>query len=123
MASIWKVGSADVYVDEWEESKDPIIVEHNPINGNNSYYHLVSTPDDLITIAGHVVGRSHVSSLRSEVGSLITLISDDGGPAVSGITMLFDNYKVKRLMSNCQTIDTTLPTDSPVHRVTITLRR
>lgn len=123
MASIWKVNGGDIYVDEYKEGIKPRVAEHNPINATNSYYHKIYVPDDVITIAGHVVGKTHLTTIKGGVGDLVTLVSDSGGPASGGMTMLLEDYNAQRLISVCQTIDTTQDEDAPIFRVTLILRR
>jgi hypothetical protein len=123
MASIWKINGADIYVDEDKEGIHPHIVEHNPINSVNSYYHKVFTPDDKITFAGTVVGKSHMNLIRSGVGNVVNVITDDGGIAPSGINLMFLEFDYARLDQCGQTVDQTQAGDAPLYRVTVLMRR
>ncbi len=123
MSSIWKLNGADFYVDADKEGMSPHIVEHNPINSTNSYYHLVFTPDDEISLGGHVVGKAHMNLIRSGVGGVVELITDDGGIAPGGMNILFLKYDYDRLDQCGQTIDQTQAGDAPIYKVTVLLRR
>ncbi len=120
MASIWKLNGGDIYVDDYKKTKNPTIAELNPINSTNSVYHFIFEPDDEIIINGHVVGDSHLSTIESGIRTLVTLITD---LLPGGITVLLKELSIERLNISCQTIDSTLDGDSPVYRVTATLRQ
>jgi hypothetical protein len=119
-ASIWKLNGANIYVNEYTESIDPTIAELNPINSTDSVYHFIFTPDDSIEIQGYVIGSGYIGIMEAGVGGLVTLITD---LKPAGVTVLFDNIKVTRVMSACQLIDTTQSTLAPVYQVTCSLRK
>lgn len=119
MSSIWKLNGQDVYVDEYENEISPSVAELNPINSSSSTYHYIFTPDDNISVRGHVIGSGRITLIEAGVGSTVTLISD---LIPGGITVLFESWSYERLPTTCQNIDGTLPTDAPVYRITATLR-
>jgi hypothetical protein len=123
MSSIWKLNGADFYVDADKEGISPHIVEHNPINSTNSYYHKVYVPDDEISLGGHVVGKTHLNTIRDGVGEIVELITDTGGIAPSGTNIMFLKFDYDRLDQCNQTIDTQQAGDAPVYKVTVVLRR
>lgn len=120
MSSIWKLNGEDVYVDEYESELAPVVAELNPINSTSSTYHYIYTPDDNITVRGHVIGSGVIANIEDGVGGTVTLISD---LLPGGVTVLFENWTYERLPSTCQHIDISLPTDAPVYRITATLRQ
>lgn len=120
MASIWKLNGGDIYVDSYKKSHNPTIAEHNPINTTEStIYHFVFEPDNEIVIEGHVVGDTHLGTIEGGIRTNVTLITD---LLPGGITVLLQKLEVTRLNISCQTIDSTLTGDSPVYKVTATLR-
>ena len=123
MASIWKLNGADFYVDQDKEGITPHVVEHNPINSTNSYYHKVFVPDDEVTLGGHVIGKAHMNLMRSGVGNDVSLYTDAGGIAFGGITVMFLKFDYDRLNQCGQTVDLTQAGDAPIYKVTVLLRR
>ena len=119
MSSIWKLNGEDVYVDEYDSELSPVVAELNPINSSSSTYHYVYTPDDNVSVRGHVVGSGRIAIMEAGVGGLVTLITD---LLPGGITVLFESWSYERLPTSCQNIDGTLPTDTPVYRITAGLR-
>jgi len=119
MSSIWKLNGGDIYVNEYRTQIKPSIAEHNPINSSSSTYHYIHTPDDEVNVEGIVVGSGHLATIEAGLHSTVTLITDlESG----GITVLFQDFSYDRIMSSCQLIDPTLPTDAPVYRVTAVVR-
>ncbi|HEC63703.1 MAG TPA: hypothetical protein ENI23_00250 [bacterium] len=123
MASIWTLDGGDFYVDTDKEGVNPHVVEHNPINSSNSFWHKVYTPDDEVTLAGHVVGKTHMNTLRDAAGNVVVLITDENGIAPSGINVFFKKFDYDRLNTTCQTVDRTQPETAPLYAVTVLLRR
>lgn len=119
MSSIWKLNGEDVYIDEFENEISPVVAELNPINSTSSTYHYVYTPDDNISVRGHVIGSGRIAGIEAGIGGNVTLITD---LEPGGITVLFESWSYERLPTMCQLIDSTLPTDAPVYRVTASLR-
>jgi hypothetical protein len=119
MASIWKLNGGDIYVDTYKEGLKPSIAEHNPIASTASIYHFIFEPDEEITIEGHVVGTSHLNTIKSGIRTNVTLITD---LIPGGVTVLLQQLSVDRLDIACQLIDPTLDTDSPVYKVQAQLR-
>jgi hypothetical protein len=119
MASIWKLNAGDIYVDAYRKAHDPLIAEHNPIASTASIYHFIFERDNEVVIEGHVVGDTHLGTIEGGIRTNVTLITDlDPG----GSTVLLQKLDIVRLNIACQNIDPTLTTDSPVYRVTATLR-
>lgn len=119
MSSIWKLNGEDIYADEYEGEISPAVAELNPINSTSSIYHYIYTPDDNISVRGHVIGSARMSAIEAGIGGTVTLITD---LLPGGITVLFESWNYERLPTTCQLIDGTLPTNAPVYRVTATLR-
>ena len=119
MASIWKLNGGDIYVDDYNEELKPSIAEHNPIASTASIYHFLFEPDDTLKIEGHVVGTSHLNTIKSGIRTDVTLITD---LIPGGVTVLLQQLDIKRLNISCQSIDSTLDGDSPVYRVVAHLR-
>lgn len=119
MSSIWKLNGEDIYVDEYENEISPAVAELNPINSTSSTYHYIYTPDDNISIRGHVIGSARMASIEAGIGGEVTLITD---LLPGGVTVLFESWNYERLPTTCQQIDGTLPTNAPVYRVTAILR-
>ncbi len=119
MSSIWSLNGGDVYVDTYKEALKPSIAEHNPIASTSSIYHFIFEPDEEITIEGHVVGESHLNTIKSGIRTDVTLITD---LIPGGITVLLQQLNVDRLDVSCQSIDPTLSGDSPVYKIQAQLR-
>lgn len=119
MASIWRLNGGDIYVDSYKEALNPQIAEHNPIASTVSIYHFIFEPDDEIVIEGHVVGTSHLNTIKGGIRTNVTLITD---LIPGGVTVLLQQVDVDRLNISCQSIDPTLDGDSPVYKVSAHLR-
>ncbi len=119
MSSIWSLNGGDVYVDSYTEGLNPSIAEHNPIASTASIYHFLFEPDDEITIEGHVVGTSHLNTIKGGIRTNVTLITD---LIPGGITVLLQQLDITRLNVSCQSIDPLLTADSPVYKVVAHLR-
>ncbi len=119
MASIWKLNGGDIYVDDYNEELKPALAEHNPIDSTTSIFHFLFEPDDTIKIEGHVVGTSHLNTIKGGIRTDVTLITD---LIPGGVTVLLQQLDVTRLNISCQSIDSTLTSDSPVYRVVAQLR-
>lgn len=119
MPSIWKIGGADIYVDSFVESRDPNLVEINPVNSNNSNYHWIFEPDMTFNVGGLVIGSGYKKIIADEVGGNTTLITD---LVPGGITVVMKDFKAERQLISCQYIDLSQPTSAAVYKVTVTLR-
>ncbi len=119
MSSIWKLNGGDIYVDDYKEELNPQIAEHNPINSTASIFHFIFEPDESIRIEGHVVGTSHLNTIKSGIRTDVTMITD---LIPGGVTVLLEKLDITRLNISCQSIDPTLTSNSPVYKVVAQLR-
>ena len=120
MSSIWKLNGGDYYVSEYRDQIKPSIAELNPINSSDSTFHYIHTPSDEVNLDGIVVGDAHLATILGGLHTVVKLITDlELSP---GIDVLFQDISYDRIMSSCQLIDSTLPTDAPVYSVSVTVR-
>jgi len=119
MASIWKLDGADIYVDQESGKADSQVAEINPINSTDSTFHKIFERTDEVTLAGTVIGTTHLNNIIATKGETVTLISDlDPG----GSSVLVGNVGYERQLVVCQTVDSTQARTAPVYRVTIYYR-
>lgn len=119
MASIWKLNGADIYVDEWQKTSEPVIAELQPIDAAESVFHYIMTPSKSININGTVVGSSHLNTILAGEGTNVTLVTD---LQPGGISVLLTNVSAERQNIYAQRVDDSQPEDAPVYRVSCALR-
>lgn len=119
MASIWKIGGYDIYVDEDKEETKATIAELNPLDSTESTFHFIYRATPERTLEATVVGSGVKAGIESIVDDEVTLISD---LVPAGITVLLTDASFVRQLTTCQLINTSLPSTAPVYRVTLRVR-
>jgi hypothetical protein len=81
MASIWKIGSVDVYVTGHNESGDIKLAKITPLDSTgSSVLHYFGSGGQEVSVDGWLFSEANKSSLRTyrDNGTTITLTSDQG---------------------------------------------
>lgn len=109
---MWSFGGIRIFVQDYISDDDQIIAELNPLAGG-SIYHTFGYEDPKIKLNVYVVGWDDTTSLRnlSKTGEKYTL-ETPWFTITSGY--LLKHITRKMVMSNCQTLRSDLPSDSPV---------
>jgi hypothetical protein len=119
MTSIWKLNGADIYVDNDQVESEAIVAELQPIDASASIFHYIMTPSPTKTIEGTVIGSGYLDTIKSGVGSNVTLISD---LEPGGITVTLVSVSEERQLVYAQRVDDSLPETAPVYRVSCVVR-
>ena len=82
MASIWKIGSVDVYVIDRENAPEPKIAEIVPLDADDSsHLHYFGSAATKITVRGKVFSETNRAALETYAKDFTTvaLTTDSGG--------------------------------------------
>lgn len=96
MASIWKIGSVDVYIDGYDTDGDVKLAKLTPLDAtSSSELHFFGSGSEEVGLAGHVFTESNKSSLETlrDNGTSFTLTSDQGNEG----TFKFTSLKLDRV--------------------------
>lgn len=102
MASLWKIGSVDVYINSDDESGDPKIAELTPLGSSaSSVIHFFGSAAPKVSVKGWVFSEANKLALKvyESAGTTIQLTSDQGNVGNYIIQKIsFDRFNTVKLL-------------------------